>query len=483
MTQGVDVGSIGDPVDAPSDRPRRAAGEALPRSVILAISTGHGGMSVLVNLLGFLLVFFYLPPDNAGLPQLVSSGTFLVVLNAVVLLAAVGRVFDAVTDPIIAVLSDRCRSPRGRRIPFMAWGALPAALATFAMFTPPIQSQSGWNVVWLIGVQAVLFLALTAYITPAFSLVADLGHSPDERLDLATWTSAAWAFGIVVAASAPFIAGMVESSGVSTLRSWQVAVAVICAIGAVAMYVPVVAVDEPRWARSQPTAVPVRRVMGIIAANPFFRHYAAADFAHFGGLMIIQTGLLYYVTVLLELNDALTAPLLLTMIVIATALYPVVNRVAKRGSGKRMVIFAFAVSAFDFGLIALLGTGLPVPPLVQAFLVVMIFAVSFSILSVIPQWILSDLAEHSSLHNGTATAASFFAARTFLQKFAQTFGVILFAVFTSFGRDVGDDLGIRLSGLGGMALYVVATLLFRGYDEQRMQTELAESSAMAEVDD
>lgn len=451
----------------------RADGEPLPASVTAAVSCGHGGLSVLINLLGLVLVFFYLPPDNAGLPQLISDRTFLYVLNAIVVLAAVGRVADAITDPAIAVLSDRSKHRKGRRLPFMAWGALPAGLAVVALFIPPVVGVSGWNIAWLIAAQAVLYVALTAYATPAFSLVADLGHDPEERLDLVTWTSVAWAIGIVVAATTPFLAGILDDAGLTTLRAWQSAAAIVATVGVAAMYVPVVAVDEPRWARSEPTAVPVRQVLHIITNNRFFRYYAAADFAYFGGLMIIQTGILFYITVLLELDGGLAAPLTLLMVLVATALYPWVNRTAKRYSGKRLMIGAFVISAIDFGLIAMLGW-LPLPNLLQAVAVVVIFALGFSVLSVMPSWILSDIAEHSSLTQGTATTASFFAARTFLQKISQTFGVVLFALVTTFGRNVGDDLGIRLSGLAGMLLYGLAAVLFAGYDERRLKSELAE---------
>ena len=453
----------------------RGVDESLPRPVVAAVAVGHGGMSVLINLLGLILVFFYLPPDNAGLPQLISDKTFLYVLNAIVVLAALGRLADAITDPAIAVMSDRSKHAKGRRIPFMAWGALPAALATFALFVPPVTRVSGWNIAWLVGAQLVLYVALTAYVTPAFSLVADLGHNAKERLDLATWTSAAWSVGIVLAATTPLLAGVIDGFGIDTLRAWQIAAGIIITIGLTAMYVPVLKVDERRWARSQPASVPPREVIRIIARNPFFRYYAAADFAYFGGLMIIQTGMLYYVTVLLELDQAVAAPLVLLMILVATALYPAVNRAAKHRSGKALVIGAFLISALDFAAIIFLGR-LPLPNLLQAVGVIIVFALGFAALSILPQWILSDIAEHSSLTEGSATAASFFSARTFLQKISQTFAVIVFALFTSLGRDVGNDLGIRLTGVVGMVLYLVAAVLFLGYDERRLKTELVELS-------
>lgn len=456
----------------------RGANEPLPRKVVLGLSCGHGGMSVLINLIGILLVFFYLPPKSAGLPQLVTDATFLVVLNAVVVVAAAGRLTDAITDPLVAIYSDRSTSDKGRRIPFMRAGAIPAAIATFLMFTPPVGSSSGWNIVWLLGVQVVLYAALTAYVTPAFALVADLGRTANERLDLATWTSVAWGLGIIVAAMTPFLSALFEGAGLSTIRAWQASVLVVCCIAVVAMLVPTFTIDEPRWARSQPSSVPFRQAAKSVLANPFFRYYLAADFAYFCGLMIIQTGLLYYVTVLLELDEVLTAPLLLLMVVAAMVLYPIVNRKAKERSGKELVIFAFLISSIDFFAIIFLGK-FPGPNWLQAVAVVLVFSVPFAILSVLPQWILSDIAEHASRTSGEATAAMFFATRTFVQKMSQTVGVILFALLTSFGRDVGNDIGIRLSGAAGVVLYFSAAVLFRNYDEAKLKDELASAEAQS----
>ncbi len=428
-------------------------------------------MSVLINLISILLVFFYLPPDTSGLPQLVTDREFLVVFNAIVLIAAAGRMFDAITDPAIALYSDRSTHRLGRRIPLMRLGALPAAIATVLLFIPPQNTVSGWNIAWLLGVEIVLYVALTAYVTPAFAIVADLGRTPEERLDLTTWTSVAWAGGIVLASLAPFLSVVFEGMGLSVIRSWQAAVAVVCAIAVVAMYLPVLMIDEPRYARSQPTSASLRESMHVVLRNPFFRYYVAADFAYFCGLAMIQTGILYYVTVLLELEEQLTAPLLGLMVVMALFLYPIVNKQAKKRSAKVMVIAAFTMTSIMFGGIVFLGR-YPVPELLQAAAIVVIFAVPFSVLSVIPGWILSDISEHSVMTQGQATTGMFFGARTFAQKIGQTVGVVIFALLLGFGRDVGDDLGVRLSGLGGMALYAIAALVFTRYDETRLRAEM-----------
>lgn len=444
----------------------------LPRSVVISLSAGYLGMSTLVNLINTLLVFFYLPPATAGLPSLVTDSTVLGILNVVALIAAAGRLTDAITDPLIASRSDRSTHRKGRRIPFMAVGMVPAAVATLLMFVPPVQRESGWNIVWLLAVQVVLYLALTAYVTPALALIADLGRSPMERLRLSTWTSLAWALGLMVAATTLFVAGLLDGA-LGTFRAWQVAAGITCAIGLIFMAVPVFTLDEPRWTAHEPSNVPLLPAVRFVLGNPFFRYYAAADFAYFGGLAIIQTGLLFYITVLVELDEWVATALLLMMVVVSLFLFPLVPRAAQRlRGGKRLAIVAFWMGAAVFGTITVLGL-VEAFPILQVVIPVAIFAIPFAILSIIPGWILSDIAEHSSSETGQAQAAMFYATRTFLQKLSTTAGVVLFALLLQFGRDVGDDLGVRLTGLAGASLYAVAAWVFSRYDENRLQTELA----------
>jgi len=64
-----------------------------------------------------------------------------------------------------------------------------------------------------------------------------------------------------------------------------------------------------------------------------------------------------------------------------------------------------------------------------------------------------------------------------MQKFGQTAGVVLFAMFTSLGKDPGDDLGIRLSGLVGAALCILSGLYFLKYNEKKLLAEMEEADS------
>lgn len=315
--------------------------ESLPLSKQLAYAIGQLGWSTLVNIVGVALVYFYLPPESAGLPQLITGVTFFGFLNAITLIAASGRLLDAITDPWIAGMSDRSINPAGRRLPFMRRGALPAAAFLVLMFTPPTAEQSGWNIVWLAVFQALFYVFLTVYVTPYFALLPEMGHTPDERLNLSTWISITFALGIILAGTTPAIAGVVEQAGLSPLRAFQVAVGGLALVSVVCMYVPVVVLDERRYSTGKPSSIRLGPAVRATFANQAFRKFIVSDFAYFTGLTIVQTGLLFYVTVLLEQEEGLTATLLAVMVVVSFLFYPLVNLLAKRTGKKPLMVGAF----------------------------------------------------------------------------------------------------------------------------------------------
>jgi len=47
----------------------------------------------------------------------------------------------------------------------------------------------------------------------------------------------------------------------------------------------------------------------------------------------------------------------------------------------------------------------------------------------------------------------------------QTFGLALFAMLTIYGKDPGHDFGLRLSGVFGCMLCVLAALIFTGFKD------------------
>ena len=63
-------------------------------------------------------------------------------LTYIGLVFALGRLFDAFTDPMIAGLSDKSHSKFGRRRKFLAISVLPFSLLSVLAFIPPVQGSS-----------------------------------------------------------------------------------------------------------------------------------------------------------------------------------------------------------------------------------------------------------------------------------------------------------------------------------------------------
>ena len=124
----------------------------LTKKQMIIFAIGQLGWSLLSGIISAWFVTFYLPSQgdiDAGATQFIVPGLiiggFMTVLG---LITALSRIFDAVTDPLIASLSDRSKNPRGRRIPFMQWAAIPLSVVTVLLFCAPVNAISGWNIAW-----------------------------------------------------------------------------------------------------------------------------------------------------------------------------------------------------------------------------------------------------------------------------------------------------------------------------------------------
>lgn len=239
----------------------------LSRYGLISYGIGGFGWAAASQVVGIQLVYFYIPPMGGGciglgsnsslassnssgasaqpiFPTYITQTRFAVVLNAIVILASLGRLWDAVTDPWIAHFSDRLRWKRGRRIPLMALSALPAALFAALLFFPIVPHESAWNIVWLAATQVLFYVALTGYCTPYFALVPEFGHTEVQRLHLAMAGSVSFALASVFAGSAPTIGGLFGLARAEV--QLQAGIAVVCALSALCMFAPVAVIDERR---------------------------------------------------------------------------------------------------------------------------------------------------------------------------------------------------------------------------------------------
>ncbi len=439
---------------------------AFPLSKQIAYACGMMGWSILINLISVMLVYFYLPPDTSGLPTLITQAAVFGLFNIVPLVMSAGRLADAFYDPFIAQLSDRSLHPKGRRIPFMKKAILPSLVFCVLVFYPLKQHEDHLNLLWLIITLIGFYISTTTYFIPYNALLPELAPGTDDKIRLATWQSVGFVMGIGIASNAFNLASLFQGPSLSYIRAIQLTVLFLSLLAAIFMLIPILAIDEKKYSRSRPSSVPMTLALKQALRNKNFLFFLVADFSYFIAVTIITSGLVYFVTVLLPFKETVGNKLMIMMVLISFVFYPVVNYLAVRIGKKPIVIVSFLLLAVVFAGIYFLGN-VAMNPALQIGLLIGLAAIPLASLNILPNAILAEIIEKDSRDTRENKEAIYFAVRYFFVKIAQTLGIGLFTMLLMYGKNTGDDLGIRLNGVFGLVMCVLAALIFAGFREKR----------------
>lgn len=424
------------------------------------------GWSVMINLIAVMLVYYYLPPDGKGLNMLISQVTIFGIFNIMALVTASGRLLDAFYDPFIGRRSDITHSKRGRRIPYMLYSTMPSVLFCILVFYPPQHTVATSNAVWLTIMLALFFVATTTYIIPYNALLPELADTTEDKIRLSSFQQAGFVLGIVISSLTNNIADVLQGSMQISTRSVavQYAVIILSIIAGILMLVPVFAIDEKKYCHSAPSSIPLKEALKASLQNKNFIYFLIACFSYFMSLNLITNGLLYDVTVLAGLPESYGSKFMAFMVLLSLLFYPVVNILVKRTGEKRLMIFSFFLLAIAFTGITLLGR-LPLEPRIQLFVLLAMAAFPAAALGILPNAILAGIAAKDVEETGDSKEGTYFAVNYFAAKLGQTFGIALFAALTIYGKDPGHDEGLRLTGICGFVLCLLAGIVFTGFKE------------------
>lgn len=434
---------------------------------------GQFGWSLTSFAVGNLLVYFYLPPETGevSFPPFFYQGAIIGALTIVGLIFALGRLFDAVTDPVIAGLSDRGKFKFGRRRTFLAISALPFAILSVLAFMPPVGGSSPVNAIFVSLIVLFYYFFMTMYVTPFFALMSELGHSANERLQLSTMISITWAFGFAVGSQIYSLQGVFEEAGNSPVVSFRIVVAIFALIGFVFMLLPVIFINEQKYSEAHISEEGIFEAVKSAFKNRNFLRFTLSDFAYWLSLTCISTGLIYYVTVLLGQPKDTASFLQLLMFGLSLLFYVPVNLIAKKTGKKRLLIVGFIAFLATFGFTFMLGN-LPLPLMTQGYILAILAAIPLAIFGILPNAMVADIAEADGIVTGNFKAGIFFGARTFMSKMGQSAAGILFPSLLLLGRSVDNDIGIRLTAVAAFGFLIVGLILLLRYNEEEINETL-----------
>ena len=446
--------------------------KALPLSKQIVYAFGMLGWSLMINLISVILVYLYLPPNNSGLPSLITQITVFGVFNVLALITAGGRLLDAVYDPLIAQVSDQSKNPKGRRTPLMKKAILPSMVFCFLIFYPLKQEVSTLNITWLGIMLAGFYISSTTYIIPYNALMPELASTSKDKISLSTWQSVGYVFGIGIASNAFNLTDLIQDYYHIPLRisALQIAIGGMALLAAFFMLLTVLFIDEKKYCTSIPNAIPLKRALKQTLSNKNFLLFIVADFSYYMAVTIITSGLLYFITVLLQLPESIGNRLMITMVLLSFLFYPIINYLARKIGKKIIVVFSLGLLSIIFLGIYFLGHS-NLSATLQIYLLISCASIPLASLNILPNAILAEIIEKDSFETKENKEAVYFAVRYFFVKIAQTFGMSLFAMFLIYGKDIGNDFGIRMNGILGFILCFVAALVFTRFKEPKQTAE------------
>jgi len=454
------------------------------KTVIYGLSTM--GYTIVETLVLTFCTVFYLAIEKgqpekpvSGLIQLISNRNLGGFVTAIGLLFLFGRSIDSISDPLIATWSDRSKSRWGRRRFFLITSCFPLFIFTILIFFPPFQDKiSIYNALHLGICLGAFYFFFTAYVCPYLSLIPELMPTDMERIRTTTIQAASGMVGsaVVWIGAWELISFFVKSDlfqgPTRVQQSYQTGIALVAFIGFVFLLPAIFVVDEKRYTKAVPTQIGLlSSLMMTLRNRPFILYVLGNITFNFAATVVRSIGA-FYVLVLLRRDEEQIAEFMFIFFGASIVFFLPVIYLVKR-VGKRVVMMIGNIT-FSLFMFFIFFVGMPFFDTdLFLFALFAIGALPLTIQQIVANAMLSSVAELDARENGQQRAAMFFGVQGLLQKISVGLAVVMYgALFSLFGKDIGNDLGVRLTGPISALVCLVGTFFFFLYPEKAIEEKL-----------
>jgi GPH family glycoside/pentoside/hexuronide:cation symporter len=152
---------------------KAAQSDKLPLRTKLFYGIGDLGNAVVNSAIQFFLMKFY--TDGALVSPALAGNALLI-----------GKIWDAINDPLFGWFTDRTKSRHGKRRVFMLFGAIPLAIAIALLWFVPATDRI-WTFVWIAATFILFDTLWTLTNVPYYALTSELTDNYDERSSLTAY--------------------------------------------------------------------------------------------------------------------------------------------------------------------------------------------------------------------------------------------------------------------------------------------------------
>ncbi|MFT7286812.1 MAG: GPH family glycoside/pentoside/hexuronide:cation symporter [Halieaceae bacterium] len=158
----------------------------LPLKTCIAWGMGTLSVGALFNSVNVLLLSYLV--DYVGITAVLAGS-----------LIGWSKIYDAFIDPLVGHVSDRSRSPMGRRRPFLLWGGVLLAVASIVMFNVPAELSPTTKTIYVLLTLMLYATGYALFSVPYMAMPAEMTTSPYERSRLISFRVTAVAIASIFA--------------------------------------------------------------------------------------------------------------------------------------------------------------------------------------------------------------------------------------------------------------------------------------------
>lgn len=348
-------------------------------------------------------------------------------------------ILNAVLNPVVGALSDRIRTPWGRRIPWIGLGIVPLVVAFALVWMPPELPTAGL-ITWFLIVVAVYDIAFVVVVLNISALFPEIFRTTDERARGNVPRQIFAILGIVLGtAGAPALYGSIGWPGMAIVLSAVCLVLLVWSFfgGMIERRVPEAASEAMRWGDQ----------LKYTFANRAFVPYVLGSLFIQTSIAVVLAALPFYVRYSLGAAEGEASLLLGAIFVTAIPSIVLWSAIVRRTSPRAALLWSVAV----FG-IAMLGYLLPSTVLAAA-LVGVAVGVGVGGLLQLLEVVLAQIIDEDATRTGHRREGAYFGVNGFVVRGSVVLqAVVAAAVLTASGFDasLGDaqpeavDGGIRV---------------------------------------
>ena len=427
------------------------------------------------GMIGNYLLYFFQPTAKSGLPVLLPQNKFLGFITIMALITAIGKIVDAVTDPIVASLSDKCKHKDGRRMPFLRFAAIPYALSVLMIFYAPFEQGSVLNAIWVGFFLVTYYTSYTFYFIPRNALVPEIIPDAKDRVGYYGISTVFFMGTSSFMYAATLFVDILKNAGLSPLWAWRTVFTFFASIGVVCLLLTAYAFNEKDYVEANiKPKESMLKSFALVFKNRDFVVFSLGDLFSGVSMAFFQTAMLYYITMLLNVPESQSFLVMLSAIAVAICLFPMIIKFSRKYNKKILLVLASIVFTVIFGFIYFgdkIAALAPGKELFVGLAMGVVVSFPFAAINILPQSVLSDIIQCDSLENKVNREGIFSAVKTFIEKIASAVAMMGVSSILAIGALSGESVGlqgVKLTGVFAGGFSLLSLIFFTIYNDKRV---------------